>query len=169
MTAHAAGDKVKRVLMPVGVYAVADKYDIPKIYEAAADDVRDVLTSTDDGEFDVLRAAIYAHYGSGANVDGIMGKLITSVAIQDREDFMETADFERVMQSYPMFGADVALYLFREGKIDLSEGVVMHRCSCCIKTWKVDTAALRLSEWSSFQCIFCGHSTQVSSVGSSLD
>jgi hypothetical protein len=169
MVAHAAGDKVKRVLMPVGVYAVADKYDIPKIYEAAADDVRDVLTSTDDGEFEVLRAAIHAHYGSGANVDGTMGKLITSVAIQDRKEFIKTADFERVMQSYPMFGADVALYLFREGKNHLPVGVVAHRCSYCFKTWNVDTAALQLSEWFSFRCIFCGRSTQVSSVGSSLD
>jgi hypothetical protein len=56
----------------------------------------------------MLRAAIHAHYRSEAGVDDSMGRIITSVALQTREAFTKSADLERVMQLYPMFGADVA-------------------------------------------------------------
>jgi hypothetical protein len=79
----------------------------------------------------MLRAAIHAHYRSEAGVDGSMGRIITSVALQTREAFTKSADLERMMQLYPMFGADVALSHHRQGKISLPEGLVRHHCSHC--------------------------------------
>jgi hypothetical protein len=151
-----ANDKISRILTPIGIYEVADKYDVPNIYEPAAEDVRDVLTNTCDDDFEMLQAAIHAHYGSGANVDGAMGKLITSVVLNVHQTFTELPDFERMMQSYPMFGADVALTLCRnDGNCFLRPRLC--KCEICNKEFRVDAAKVRSAGSSFFYCSFCGH------------
>jgi hypothetical protein len=128
--------------MPIGIYAVADKYDIPKIYEAAAEDIRNVLTSTNDDKFEMFQAAIHAHYGSGAGMDDSVGRIVTSVALQTCKAFVETVDLECVMKLYPMFGADVALSNHRQGKISLPDGLVRHNCFHCKTVWTADAVTI---------------------------
>jgi hypothetical protein len=156
--------------MSIGVYALADKYDIPRIYEVAAGDVRNVLTSTNDAGFKMLRATIDAHYGSGANVDGFMGRIITSVAIQTRKAFTKTAEFQRMMQSYPMFGADVALLTYRGHKVNALGEMVEHTCSHCNMSWDIVITSVTVSTHiyggSAIRCIFCGIRTALSSLPS---
>ncbi|KAH6881990.1 hypothetical protein BKA58DRAFT_11610 [Alternaria rosae] len=43
ITKLAADDRSKRVLIPIGVHAVADKYNVAKLYEPAAENVKAVL------------------------------------------------------------------------------------------------------------------------------
>jgi hypothetical protein len=149
--------------LSIGLYQVADKYAIPNIYEAAAEDVQDVLTSTDDVNFEMLRAAIHGHYGSGANVDSAMGKLITSVVLENRVGIIRTVDFERMLQAYPMFGADVALALHRKDKIDLSK-ISMYKCIVCSRKFPLDVAELRSEGGSYFYCCFCGEEEEMRSL-----
>ncbi|KAI4638712.1 hypothetical protein J4E93_009740 [Alternaria ventricosa] len=67
----AGDDKNKRVLVPIGVHAIADKYDVVKLYEPAAEDVKAVLVDADKDK-EMLITAIHAHYGTEVNVDGAM-------------------------------------------------------------------------------------------------
>jgi hypothetical protein len=59
----------------------------------------------------MLTAAIDAYYGNGADAYGTMGNLIASVVLSARKTFTVTAEFERLLQFHPIFGADLALCL----------------------------------------------------------
>jgi hypothetical protein len=49
------------------------------------------------------------HYGAGASIDGTMDKLITSVVLGHRAAFVKMPGFKRMLLSYAMFGANMAL------------------------------------------------------------
>jgi hypothetical protein len=90
---------------------VADNYGIAKIYESAAEDVKVTLGAMKD--VGVLQAVIRAHYETLVNVDGPMGRVITSVALKIDHTFVDSPEFERMMLSFHVFGSDVALALRR--------------------------------------------------------
>jgi hypothetical protein len=99
-----------------------------------------------------------------------MGKIITSVAVQTRKAFSKTAEFQRMMQSYPMFGANVALLIYRELKVNSLGEMVEHKCSSCGMSWHLDvaavTASMRAFGDSAFRCICCGYAMPLSSLPS---
>lgn len=159
--AAAADEKTKRILIPIGVYAIADKYDVSKIYAPAAEDVYDVLKTTNDAEFELLQVAIDAHYGAGANIDSAMGKLIASVVLSARVAFTETADFERIMQSHPMFGADIALAL-RRADHRRFENISAYSCASCFRNLWINKDEMRKTGLNHFKCIYCGRTASVS-------
>jgi hypothetical protein len=122
-----AGDnKIKRTLIAQGVYQVADKYDITRLYAPASDDVLATLKSTPDSKFEILRKVIRSHYETCSGTDTPMGKAIISVMLEDRRNFMREEDFEVIMQSFPAFTVDIALNHKREGMFNVRKAV----CSC---------------------------------------
>jgi len=108
----AGDDKGKRVLVPIGVHAIADKYDVAKLYKPAAEDVKAVLLEAVEEE-DMLITAIQAHYGTEVNVDGAMGRLITDVVFDKHQGLLEIERFEQLLLAHSNFAADVALHSHR--------------------------------------------------------
>lgn len=109
------GDEAKRMVIPIGIYTIADKYDITRLYSPAAEDVLTTLKSTPDNKSDVLRTVIRTHYEVSARADMSMGNILASFVLKHRREFMKLKDFEVLMQSFPIFAADIALALCREG------------------------------------------------------
>ncbi|CAN9202243.1 unnamed protein product [Alternaria alternata] len=142
----AGSDHSKRVLIPIGIYAVADKYDVAQIYEPAAEDVKVVLMNAVKDREGILTTPIKAHYGTEVKADGFMGRVITAVIFEQYNDLLNTEKFEKLLLAYPVFAADVALHSQR-GKM-LGGGCV--RCSICDR---LDF----LREDGSFVCSHCGH------------
>ncbi|KAF1939412.1 hypothetical protein EJ02DRAFT_457009 [Clathrospora elynae] len=150
ITQLAADDKNKRVVIPIGVYAVADKYDVPKLYDPAAEDVETLLHDTD-----VIEGAIHAHYKDKNSFDGPIGRLITSAALGNG-CFTNAVEFENLMISYPMLAADVGLYVRRSGRSSL-DNLRIHRCPICISDSYIDPEAIfSYGEGSSLYCYICG-------------
>ncbi|RYN44530.1 hypothetical protein AA0114_g9949 [Alternaria tenuissima] len=125
----AGSDDCKCVLIPIGIYAVADKYDVAQIYEPAAEDIKAVLMNAVKDRKDILTTSIKAHYGTEVKADGPMGRLITAVIFEHHNDLLDTEDFETWLLAYPTFAADVALH-FQRGKIG---GKDRAKCVKCLK------------------------------------
>jgi hypothetical protein len=123
----ASSNKTKRILIALGIYQIADKYDIIRLYAPASDDVFAMLRCTLDKNYEILREVIRTHYETCSSADTSMGKAITSVMLEDRRDFMREKDFEAIMQSYPMFAAGMAYIYKREGIFQIRKAV----CESC--------------------------------------
>ncbi|KAH7091930.1 hypothetical protein FB567DRAFT_434637 [Paraphoma chrysanthemicola] len=149
----AGDDKAKRVLIPIGVFAIADKYDVPKIYQPAANDVRGILTSSDIEYSERIQTALHAHYGTCGSIDSAMGKTITTVILENYASRLPKSDFERWMMSYPMFAADVALAVHRDDGI---RKFYRQNCTSCNKILLTDKATIDSVGWSGYFCTYCG-------------
>lgn len=146
----AGDDKTKRVLVPIGIHAIADKYDVAKLYEPAAEDVKAVFMEASKGQ-DMLITAIRAHYGTEVNVDGAMGRLLTSVVFEKHQDLVQKKAFEQLLLSYPTFAADAALHSQRSNT--LGEGALVKCDSCSVKA--VHIVNLRNAGCIRFYCPKC--------------
>jgi len=146
----AGDDKIKRVLVPIGVHAIADKYDVAKLYEPAAEDVKAVLVEAAKDK-EMLITAIHAHYGTEVNVDGAMGRLITSVVFEKHQDLVRTKDFEQLLLAHPSFAADVALNAQRNNALSVLK---VGYCGTC-GNHNIDVAGLRKIGRSHFYCPQC--------------
>ncbi|KAI4624429.1 hypothetical protein J4E83_004103 [Alternaria metachromatica] len=156
----AGDDKGKRVLVPIGVHAIADKYDVAKLYEPAAEDVKAVLMEASKGQ-DMLITAIHAHYGTEVNVDGAMGRLITSVVFEKYRNLVKTKDFEQLLLAHPTFAADVALNSQRNNVLS---GPTFARCINC-GNQTVDVAGMRRAKNTYFSCPQCTRQQILPAVG----
>ncbi|KAI4938792.1 uncharacterized protein J4E92_000073 [Alternaria infectoria] len=156
----AGDDKIKRVLVPVGVHAIADKYDVAKLYEPAAEDVKAVLVEAAQDR-EMLITAIRAHYGTEVNVDGAMGRLITSVVLENHQDLLRTKDFEQLLLAHPTFAADVALNLQRNALSALTAGW----CIGCRANHNIDAAGMRKAGCTHFYCPRCSRQCPLPAVG----
>jgi hypothetical protein len=146
----AGSDHNKRVLIPFRIYAVADKYDVGKLFESAAEDVKIVLMCAIKNREDILTTSIKAHYGTEVKADESMGRLITAVIFKQHNDLLDTKNFEKLLLAYPIFAADVALHSQR-GKI--LGGKDRDMCSDC-KQKLVEIDDLRKKPY--FYCPDCG-------------
>jgi hypothetical protein len=115
--AMAGNDKIKRILIPMGIYTIADKYAITRLYSSAFADFAATLHSISDHDYKTLRAVIMAHYGSetGCSADTLMGSLITSFLLEHRRDFLNFGDFETLISTFPWFAVDVVLKSKHQG------------------------------------------------------
>lgn len=98
----------KSVSSLVGLYVVADKYDVTRISAVAIQAARSALQTTEED----LAPAVKAYYNSTAAVDSEMGRAIAEKVIDP--DLMSTANVEELVRSYPIFGADVGLALLQK-------------------------------------------------------
>jgi len=150
ITKLAGDDKSKRVLIPIGIHAVADKYDVAKLYNPAAEDVKAVLMEAVKDQ-DMLTTAIQAHYGTEVNVDGAMGRLITSVVFEKHRDLAQTKAFEQLLLAYPTFAADTALHSQRNNTLG---GGALAKCnSCSLEIVHIDN--VRKAGFTTFYCPRC--------------
>jgi len=156
----AGDDKIKRVLVPIGVHAIADKYDVAKLYEPAAEDVKAVLVEAAQDR-EMLITAIRAHYGTEVNVDGAMGRLITYVVLENHQDLLRTKDFEQLLLAHPTFAADVALNLQRNALSALTAGW----CVGCRANHNIDAAGMRKAGCTHFYCPRCSRQCPLPAVG----
>jgi hypothetical protein len=107
----AGGEKEKRLLIPLGLHALADKYDIPCISEPIAQDLRKSVVGIAD---DLLLRLLDAHYKTVASADGPVGEILASCVLEGARSLIDTAEYDRMVVSHPIFGADMALALKRD-------------------------------------------------------
>ena len=134
------------------MHAIADKYDIAKLYKPAAEDVKAVLMEAVKDQ-DMLTTAIHAHYGTEVNVDGAMGRLITSVVFDKHKDLVPTKAFEQLLLVYPTFAADAALHSQRTKTLDRAALAICIPC----KMQAVHVEAMRKAGCTTFFCPKCGN------------
>jgi hypothetical protein len=127
----AGGDKTKRVLIPIGIHAVADKYDIARLYEPAAKDFVSPFKTTPDLDNSLIKAVVHANYSSAARSDTAIGKSIGSIVLERYRRFVKTDEFDCLVRSYPVFGADITLCCKRDciALFDIPPA----RCSSCTR------------------------------------
>jgi hypothetical protein len=109
-------DKIEEVSIAIGVCVVADKYDIPKIFESAEENVNEMLLNY-PADTTLLFGAVKSYYGNDAPAGGPMSNLISSIIFEeyskclDRETYeklLKSDDFGKLLSSYPAFAADIA-------------------------------------------------------------
>jgi hypothetical protein len=110
---RATDDATLRVLIPMGVSAVADKYEVDSLYEHAVADVRALLSTQDSSDFKLLRAAITAYYSLDITMNSSMGDLIVSIVLNAQRGFMSSANYQSILRMSPTFAVDIALGLSR--------------------------------------------------------
>lgn len=142
----AGGDATKRRLVPIGIHALADKYDIQCISNAIADDLRKLILDIDK---ESLRTLLDAHYATVAAADGPVGELLISHLLKGDRSFMHTTEYKQMLVSNPVFGADMALALERN-IID-----IQCRSTGCSKYFAVRRDMNKPSDRLSVYCPYC--------------
>lgn len=148
----AGDDKIRRVLVPIEAYAVADKYDVVRLFSHAAEDVRAVLLESSENDYKVLKAAIQSHYRSSIRADGAMGKAIASVVLDHKRNFTKTDQFELAMTDFPLFATDLALGYHRQGMFKIR----ISTCSKCTKVNAIMASGFNISSAQHQYCAGCG-------------
>jgi hypothetical protein len=96
---------LKEVIIPIGIFKIADKYDIPELRKAATQDLQDTLRYIDKP--DIFEAAINTYYAVYHQKNSPIGQILASEALDS--EFQHHPLFDQMMQRYPVFGADMAL------------------------------------------------------------
>jgi hypothetical protein len=104
-------DRTKRLLIPIGVHALADKYDLSCIRGPIAEDLRGMANSVD---YKMFPALLSAYYSTAVAVRGPVGEILTSWALNNHRSFVHTEAYKQMVASNHVFGADMALALERD-------------------------------------------------------
>ena len=108
------GDKTKRMLFIIGLHALMEKYDIPCISDHIVLDLHEQMKLHDTIEDNSLQALLSAHYNIAVAVGGAMGRALADCVLQGDRSFTGTKEYEEMVVSNPIFGADMALALERD-------------------------------------------------------
>ncbi|KZM22069.1 uncharacterized protein EKO05_0007858 [Ascochyta rabiei] len=146
----AMDDPERRVTIPISVYAVADKYDVPRIYDPITADVRSQLNID---AFELLEAAISTHYASVASVGGPLGKLFASILLEGQRKFTDTPAYRELVFSNPVFGADMALALAHD--------MVNSKCPSCMVSSVVRSDVYLKKPNATVRCQTCTYQVSV--------
>ena len=149
----AAGDRVRRVTILLGIYLVADKYIMPSSFFHRIDsDIRMVLY---DAEYtlDVLLSLVPTCYGMISKADHPFGKLLVKEILRKFRSATSSGDIKNMVKAHPVFGADVALLLGEEN--------VTYYCEHCEASSKeLLPDAIRGMK---MECFICsGHTNDIS-------
>jgi predicted SprT family Zn-dependent metalloprotease len=117
-------DAFKRMQFAMGLYTVADKYEITRLMKPAANDFRSRLIYSKSDE--VLKSVIKAHYRSCSVPEHETGKIIARTTIRKYHAFIKTADFKSLLATLPAFASDIALVCHAEDRFNLR----VHYCEC---------------------------------------
>jgi hypothetical protein len=110
----AAGDCVRRVTTPVGIYLVADKYNMSSsLLRKIVSDTSRVL-HRNKYTLDVLLSLVPLCYGMISKVDHPFGKLLVKEILRKSRNVTTSDDFKNMVKAHPIFGADMALLLGEE-------------------------------------------------------
>lgn len=132
------------MLIPVGIHAVADKYDVPCIYAAIAEDLRGRLEAEPES---TLKIIIEAHYRTMMVAGGPVGELLASAVLKGDRKFMHTEEYRQLVLSNVAFGADMALALERD--------TVDQRCQFCSSNFTVRRDMMRRRIGKVAYCSYC--------------
>jgi hypothetical protein len=111
----AGNDKLKRVLIPIGVHAVADKYDIVRLYEPAAQDFVSVFRNTPDKDNTLVVAVVQTCYSTIHRTNSAIGKMIAATTRRKYGAFIQSPAFDLLVQAFPVFAADIVLSCKQDG------------------------------------------------------
>ena len=149
----AAGDRVRRVTILLGIYLVADKYNMPSwFFDKIVSDTGIVLC---DSEYtlNVLLSLVPIYYGMIFKADHPFGKLLVKQILFRFRKATSSNDFTNMVKAHAVFGADVALVLGKE-KVETYCEHCEDRCSNSLPD------AMRLMKT---ECLNCsGHIDDVS-------
>jgi hypothetical protein len=121
------GDKAKRISIPLGIYLIADKYGIERLYAPATGDALQALKSIPVYKMlDTLLLVVNTHYETIFDADTSIGKMLVSFILDQDRDIIASDRFRISMESHPVFAADIALGLSRGGFFKFKPA----RCSC---------------------------------------
>ena len=145
----ADGDPAKLAAILVGLHALVDKYDVPKICFILKLSLKSSLDMHGgDNESALSRAAVRARYGHYSEVKPAIGKLKTSAVLSHNQKFYNTPICERLMQEYPAFAADIAFTARRKRNLNL----FVYRCDMCDHRSRFDIEKLREEVYVWFHC-----------------
>lgn len=119
-------DTAQRVTTLIGIYIVADKYDVLVIYERVTKDVEAILKDKKICTPDVLQAAVKMYYEDCAASSTTMTKIIVSAALRNYNKLspLDSDQLATLLKTQP--AVDVAL-LQRKKYNDLED----YTCSIC--------------------------------------
>lgn len=110
----AGNDCVQRVTIPLGIYLVADKYNMPSsLFRKIIADLSRVL-SRDVYTLDVLLSLVPLCYCLISKADHPFGKQLAKGILWRSRSVTSSEDFKNMVKAHPVFGADVALLLGEE-------------------------------------------------------
>ncbi|KAG9193590.1 hypothetical protein G6011_03625 [Alternaria panax] len=138
----AAGDKSLRGLLAIGIYALADRCDIPKLYDPASKDLKMLLldSASNQALISCVIRAVYQDF----RLDTPIGRILIFVLLDEFINFAHTAGFRKMMLDLPILAADVAFYLHSKKQYShLSEFTVVTCGSSCQANPAVDFVTLR--------------------------
>ena len=110
----AVGDCVRRVTIPLGIYLVADKYNMPSSL------LRNIVTNTEtvlcrsEYTLNVLLSLVPLCYGIISKADHPFGIRLAKEILRRFRKAISSNNFANIVKAHPVFGADVALLLGKE-------------------------------------------------------
>ena len=110
----AVGDCVRRVTIPLGIYLVADKYNMPSSL------LRNIVTNTEtvlcrsEYTLNVLLSLVPLCYGIISKADHPFGIRLAKEILRRFRKAISSNNFANIVKAHPVFGADVALLLRKE-------------------------------------------------------
>jgi hypothetical protein len=148
------GDRdLPQMVFNVKVYALADKYDIPKLKPLAIEKFEKVAKANwNTTDFALSISAIYESTPSSDR--GLRDPAVKLAARHSNKLLMENKVFEEMMAEVAEFGKDLACELSKQLKA--RPVVKRYICPACTGIWQI-TEELRSGRL--FYCCHCGHSS----------
>ncbi|KAF3033469.1 hypothetical protein E8E11_001488 [Didymella keratinophila] len=98
-----SGAVSRRIAVPIGVYAVANKYDVLSIYNPIINDVQTLLVGVGgagwqkiDASMIRLKTALHSYYEATARPQGPLTKMLVEIVIVGRRNFNQSAEYEQL-------------------------------------------------------------------------
>lgn len=103
----------ERVLVPIKISQLADKYDIPLLQESASKDLKEILSVTKDKNYKGLLAAVEYYYSYCAQTEAPIAKELTSYAVKQMDHSPQPKILFDLMKRCTLFGVDMAFTSLR--------------------------------------------------------
>jgi hypothetical protein len=100
-------DKLGEAIFIMGIYKVAEKYDIKRLLHPTADHLQKVIEATTGSV--IVDSVVRKHYSTCSYPGSIMGAAIASTTTSSRKKLSSTK-FVVLIHTFPVFGADIALH-----------------------------------------------------------
>jgi hypothetical protein len=133
-------DKFKQMQLIMGVYTIADKYDIERLIPPVKAKFKEILDKTQNHE--VLSSVIRTHYSAFAEPGHNIGNLIATSLLGTHDRFTATTPFKSMCIEIPTLAIDIITNM---GRL---------RCLCCRNTNFVGRAR---EEGQIFKCSYCSN------------
>ena len=111
----AAGDCVRRITIPLEIYLVADKYNMPSWFiRKIVADTENYLCDRKCYTFNVLLSLVPLCYGMISKSDHPFGNMLVKEILRRNRSVILSEHFRNMVKAHPVFGVDVALLLGEE-------------------------------------------------------